>query len=96
MSDGESHGFAPGGRNVRVPTCRDMSELVTDYMERATPAGLRLSMWWHLLRCDACRRYFDQMRRTVAVLGRSQLPPPDANTEDSLVAAAHRPEQRES
>ena len=79
-----------------MPTCRDMSELVTDYMERATSVRLRLSMWWHLWRCEACRRYFDQVRRTVALLGRGQLRPPDTHTEDSLMAAAHRPERRES
>lgn len=79
-----------------MPTCRDMSELVTDYMERATSLRLRLAMWWHLWRCEACRRYFDQVRRTVALLGRGEVPPPDRNTEDSLVAAAHRSEQRES
>ena len=79
-----------------MPTCRDMSELVTDYMERVTPVRLRLSMWWHLWRCEACRHYFDQMRRTVALLGRGELSPPDTSTEESLVAAAHRSEQRES
>jgi predicted anti-sigma-YlaC factor YlaD len=79
-----------------VPTCRDMSELVTDYMERATSVRLRLAMWWHLWRCEACRRYFDQVRRTVALLGHGQPPPPDTPTEDSLMAAAHRPERRES
>ncbi len=79
-----------------MPTCRDMSELVTDYMERATSVRLRLSMWWHLWRCDACRHYFDQMRRTVALLGRGRLSPPDTSTEDSLVAAAHRSERRDS
>ncbi len=79
-----------------MPTCRDMSELVTDYMERATSVRLRLSMWWHLWRCEACRHYFDQMRRTVALLGRGQLSPPDPSTEDLLVAASRRSEQPES
>ena len=79
-----------------MPTCRDMSELVTEYMERATSLRLRLSMWWHLWRCEACRHYFDQVRRTVALLGRGEVPPPDRSTEDSLVAAVHRSEQRES
>jgi predicted anti-sigma-YlaC factor YlaD len=71
-----------------MPTCRDMSELVTDYMEHAAPLRLRLDMWWHLARCPACRRYFDQVRRTVRLLG-NRLPRSLAQTtEDGLVAAA--------
>ena len=56
-----------------MPTCREMSELVTDYLERAVPLRIRLDMWWHLLRCEACRHYYDQIRRTVRLLG-SRLP----------------------
>jgi predicted anti-sigma-YlaC factor YlaD len=71
-----------------VPTCRDMSELVTDYLERAVSLGKRLDMWWHLCRCDACRRYYDQMRQTVRLLGSGSPRPPDRGTEDNLLAAA--------
>ena len=75
-----------------MPTCRDVSELVTDYLEQATPLRLRLSMWLHLLQCDACRHYFDQMRRTVRLLG-SQVPePPNRATEDGVISATR--EQR--
>lgn len=76
-----------------MPTCRDMSELVTDYMERATTPRVRLAMWVHLLLCSACRHYFDQVRRTVQLLGRGSISPPDQSTEDSVLAAtrgAHR------
>ncbi len=79
-----------------VPTCRDMSELVTDYMERATPFRARVDMWVHLWRCEACRRYYDQVRRTVRLVG-SQLPePPLPETEDGLLAAAREQRPRDS
>jgi predicted anti-sigma-YlaC factor YlaD len=78
-----------------MPTCRDMSELVTDYMERATPLRLRLDMWWHLARCEACRRYFDQVRRTVRLLGNRLPTPPAQTTEDGVVAAARAQPPRE-
>jgi predicted anti-sigma-YlaC factor YlaD len=51
------------------PTCRDMAELVTNYLERALTWRARSQAWLHLLRCEACRRYFDQVRRTVGLLG---------------------------
>ncbi len=65
-----------------------MSELVTDYMERVTPVRMRLSMWWHLVRCDACRQYFDQVRRTVRLLGNGTPPASDGTVEQRVIAAA--------
>jgi len=73
-----------------------MSELVTDYLERATPPRLRLDMWLHLWRCEACRHYFDQMRRTVRLIGSHPAAPPGHDTEDSLVAAAREQGRRDS
>jgi predicted anti-sigma-YlaC factor YlaD len=72
-----------------------MSELVTDYLERAVSLRRRLDMWWHLFRCEACRRYYDQVRRTVRFLGQGTPRPPGAAEEDVL-AAARRDQQRDS
>jgi predicted anti-sigma-YlaC factor YlaD len=73
-----------------------MSELVTDYLERAVPLRTRLDMWWHLLRCEACRHYYDQIRQTVRLLG-SRLPRPPAGADEEAVLAAARGEHpRES
>jgi hypothetical protein len=71
-----------------VPTCRDVSERVTDYLERRLPATGWLGMRWHLLQCDACRRYIAQMRQTVRLLAESRFPPPRTDIEDGLVRAA--------
>jgi predicted anti-sigma-YlaC factor YlaD len=78
-----------------VPTCRDMSELVTDYLERAVSLRRRLDMWWHLIRCDACRRYYDQMRRTVRLLREGSPRPPDDGTEEQVLTAARGEQQRD-
>jgi len=69
-----------------MPTCRDMSELVTDYLERAVPLRQRLDMLWHLIRCEACRRYYDQMRRTVRLLGSGPPGPLARGTEERVLA----------
>ena len=66
-----------------MPTCRDMSELVTDYLEQATPLRLRLGMWLHLRQCDACRRYYDQMRKTVQLLADVPPAPAESATEEA-------------
>jgi len=70
-----------------MPTCRQMSELVTDYLELALPLRTRLDARWHLFRCPACRRYYDQMRQTVRLLAGRRLPPPDATVEAGLLAS---------
>ena len=70
-----------------MPTCRDMSELVTDYLERRLPVIGWLGVRWHLRQCDACRRYVGQMRQTIRLLAENAFPPPDADIEDGVVRA---------
>lgn len=78
-----------------VPTCRDMSELVTDYLERVISIRKRVDMWWHLVRCEACRRYYEQMRRTIRLLRRMPANPPDTVTEDRVLATARRQQEQD-
>jgi predicted anti-sigma-YlaC factor YlaD len=64
-----------------------MSELVTDYLERRLPVTTWLGARWHLLQCDACRRYFGQMRQTIRLLAASTLSSPGGDVEDSVLRA---------
>ena len=75
-----------------MPTCRDMSELVTDYLERRLPLGVRAGVRWHLSRCDACRTYFGQMRKMVGLLGRLPGEPPGAETESRVLGRLRQAE----
>ena len=68
--------------------CRDVTELVSDYLERALPLRGRFAVRLHLLRCEACRRYIDQMRKTVRLLGRGRLAAPSPELEDRLLAGS--------
>jgi len=69
-----------------MPTCRQMSELVTDYLERALPLRTRLDARWHLFLCPACRRYYEQMRQTIRLLAGRRLPHPDRAVEAGVLA----------
>ena len=51
-------------------TCREMVELVTDYLEERLPPADRASFEAHLTKCAACTAYVEQMRETLAALGR--------------------------
>jgi predicted anti-sigma-YlaC factor YlaD len=78
-----------------MPACREMSELVTDYLEHILPLRTQLSARWHLLLCPACRRYYEQMRHVVRLLagGRFAAPEPaiEAIVLSSLRDAADPP-----
>jgi anti-sigma factor RsiW len=43
---------------------------VTDYLEGALPAAERTRFEEHIGRCDGCRVYLEQMRRTIELTGR--------------------------
>jgi anti-sigma factor RsiW len=51
-------------------TCRELVELVTDYLEGRLPAATREQVEEHLAACDGCTAYIAQMRVTLSVLGR--------------------------
>ena len=58
--------------------CRELVELITDYLEGALPAGERARFEAHLAGCRGCRTYLAQMRQTVRTLrqlGDDGLPP---------------------
>jgi anti-sigma factor RsiW len=68
-------------------TCRELVELVTDYLEGALPPDERDRFEEHLLGCRVCPTYVDQLRTTIRVLGRlseDHLPEP---ARGSLLAA---------
>lgn len=50
-------------------SCQEMSEVVTDYLERALPSEERERYERHLSYCAGCRTYYEQMRETITQTG---------------------------
>ncbi len=50
-------------------TCRELVEVVTDYLEGALPAHDRICLEAHLEQCPYCMQYVEQMRQTIEALG---------------------------
>ena len=50
-------------------TCRELVDLVTDYLEGALPTEDRLDFEHHLVWCSWCRDYLDQVRTTIELTG---------------------------
>ena len=53
----------------RLPTCQEIVELITEYLDGALPPDERERMQQHLVWCDACRTYLEQMRETIVATG---------------------------
>lgn len=53
-------------------TCKELVELVTDYLEGTLSDDLRMRMESHLSGCDGCTNYVEQMRQTIRVTGKVQ------------------------
>jgi predicted anti-sigma-YlaC factor YlaD len=51
-------------------TCREVVELVTAYLEGALSEPEEVRFEEHLAMCEGCAAYLDQMRRTIALVGR--------------------------
>jgi anti-sigma factor RsiW len=67
-------------RGAEAISCRELVELVTEYLEGTLPAERRMLFEEHLAMCDWCVTYLDQMRQTQRALGRL--------TEDSISGEA--------
>lgn len=81
-----------------MPTCREVAEHATEYLERTMPKRERLGVWGHLRICPNCRAYLRQLMSTIALArraGNAAAPQPSASEEDRLVtmmqAAARTP-----
>jgi anti-sigma factor RsiW len=61
----------------RELACRDIVELVTAYLEDALDTRDRERFEEHLVFCDGCGAYLEQMRTTITASGRldDALPP---------------------
>jgi anti-sigma factor RsiW len=51
-------------------TCRELVEMVTDYLEGALDDDVRRRVDEHLAGCAGCTAYLDEMRVTIRITGR--------------------------
>jgi anti-sigma factor RsiW len=68
-------------------TCRELVELVTDYLEGALSPEDRDRFEAHLATCDGCSKYMRQMRETVRLTGMLREDQIPAAQKESLLSA---------
>lgn len=64
--------------NQRMLTCKELTELITDYLEGHLSLLERMRFEWHLGMCRDCRMYLRQMRATIEALrtlSEASIPP---------------------
>lgn len=68
-------------------TCKELVELVTDYLEASLPVEDRTRFELHLAYCDWCRTYLRQTREVRGAAGRLAEEPLTPERADALLAA---------
>jgi anti-sigma factor RsiW len=68
-------------------TCQEVTELVTEYIEGTLGAHEAALFEQHLNFCDGCDWYVDQMRTTIATVGRIEPADVPADMQERLLAA---------
>jgi anti-sigma factor RsiW len=77
-----------GERAIRnMMSCRELVELVTEYVEGTLDADTLASFEEHLTQCPRCVEYVDQFRQTIDAMG--HIPPESLSpeVEQELLAA---------
>jgi len=68
-------------------TCRELVEVVSDYLEGRLAADDTRRLEEHLGECTYCVEYIDQMRHTIAALGELTEDSISPETRDELLEA---------
>ena len=80
---------------ARPLTCREVIDLLTDYVEDALPEQERGRVEAHLASCDGCTTYLEQIRETIRLTGMlTEERIPDEERERLLAAFRDWPRSR--
>jgi anti-sigma factor RsiW len=74
-------------RDLPEMPCRELVELITDYLENRLPPRERARFEAHLFECEACATYLEQFRHTIRALGRLPEESLSPDAKDALLAA---------
>jgi anti-sigma factor RsiW len=68
-------------------TCKEVVEIVTDYLEGSLNPEDRRRFEAHLQDCSGCRTYLEQMRQTIRALGRLPVQSVSVEAQEILLHA---------
>ena len=71
----------------RALTCRELTEVVTDYLEGVMGANDRARFDAHPELCEGCVNYVSQMRQTIRAVGELDPAEVEESVPDAVLAA---------
>ena len=74
----------PAGTNSAELACKEVVELVTDYLEGALLPEKRTQLEAHIADCDGCTNYIEQVRLTIGMLRDLAREPAFPETKEDL------------
>jgi len=70
--------------------CKELVEIITDYLEGTLPERDRARFDEHILTCPPCREYVQEMRTTLRLTGRLTVESISPASRDELLQAFRR------
>jgi anti-sigma factor RsiW len=70
--------------------CKELVEIITDYLEGTLPGRDRSRFEAHILTCPPCREYVEEMRTTLRLAGRLTVESISPAARDELLRAFRR------
>jgi len=70
--------------------CKELVEIVTDYLEGTLSERERARFDAHMLTCGPCREYVEEMRSTLRLTGRLTVESISTDSRDQLLLALRR------
>ena len=74
------------GKPYQEPTCQELAELITDYLEGALPPEQHALFDLHISECPDCTLYVEQMRTTILTAGRVRVDDIPPSVRDELLS----------
>ncbi len=73
-------------KNANDMSCKELVELVTDYLEGALPPEDHRRFELHIGKCDWCKLYIDQIRLTIKAASKLTEDSLDPQAKEELLA----------
>jgi len=73
--------------STRTLTCKELTEVLTDYLEGVMSAEDRARFDAHLARCEGCVTYVEHMRQAIATVHALHPDDVEATAPDDLLEA---------
>ena len=73
---------------MRIPdelTCKEIVELVTDYLEQTLVSEMRARFEEHVAECPGCQTYIEQVQQTISMLHRLAEEPTLPESKEELL-----------